>query len=50
MNLSLFATLNGKPNQYIDLLNGQQYTYLSKKDVDYASYKTFYETKISSLQ
>jgi len=50
LNLSLFATINCKPNQYIDLLTGQRYTYLSKKDVDTVSYKTFYELKIHSIQ
>lgn len=48
--LSMFATVHEKPNQFIDLLNGQRYTFLSKKDVDTQSYKTFYEIKISSLQ
>lgn len=38
----MFATVNCKANQYIDLINGQRYTYLSKKDVDTASYKTFH--------
>lgn len=46
----MFATVNCKANQYIDLINGQRYTYLSKKDVDTASYKTFHELKVQSVQ
>jgi hypothetical protein len=30
--VSLFSTLQAKPNQYIDLLTGQRYTFLAKKD------------------
>lgn len=44
----MFSTLQNKPNEYIDLLTGQRYTFLSNKNVD--SYKTFYSKKIDNLQ
>ncbi len=40
----MFATVHNKPNQYIDLLTGQRYTFLSKNHND--SYKNFYSRKI----
>jgi len=42
----MFSTVN-KPNHFIDLLTGQRYVFLSKKDIE--GYKTFYSKNILDL-
>lgn len=43
----MFSTLD-KPNHFIDLLTGQRYVFLSKKDME--SYKNFFNKHIIDLQ
>jgi hypothetical protein len=43
----MFSTVN-KANHFIDLLTGQRYVFLSKKDMD--GYKSFYSKNIIDLQ
>jgi hypothetical protein len=45
--VSLFSTLQAKPNQYIDLLTGQRYTFLAKKDFFSPRIRPFIRLKLS---
>jgi hypothetical protein len=43
----MFSTVN-KPNHFIDLLTGQRYIFLSKKDME--GYKSFFSKNVVDLQ